>query len=418
MTARRRRRPGVRHRLSREDRRELAGRRAGPRTGPVRPPRLPRSSPLLLRLLGGVLGIGVVVVVLAQLFGGRSGLGSPERPGDSELAAWRRTLEPCVRDAAAELGLRENWIVLFEPGSEGGDSLLTVMEFRVPGDLHEEILNLALTRAVEAAGGGVVRGVELNDARVELDVAWRGNTTHRFVLQRYSRYSRHAGRVALVIDDFGRAPQEVLDACAALGVPWTATVIPDSPGATRQARWFTARNIPVLIHLPMEPEESGEWELGEGALMMSTPPEAVDDLVAAAQAAVPGARGLSNHMGSRVTTDDGLMRALMQSLAARELFFLDSRTTAASVAAREAERAGIPWAGRDVFLDPEDEIRVIEQQFETVLDQARRRGRVIVIGHPRANTLEVLRRRIPGAREEGFEFVTVDRLLDRSGRRP
>jgi polysaccharide deacetylase 2 family uncharacterized protein YibQ len=110
------------------------------------------------------------------------------------------------------------------------------------------------------------------------------------------------------------------------------------------------------------------------------------------------------------------MKALMEALNERDLFFIDSRTTAASVGVEEAARAGVPWATRDVFLDSEDDPVLIEQQLRTALDHARRTGFVVLIGHPRRNTLDVLQRLIPGVRSEGFEFVTVDRLLRRPGR--
>ncbi len=408
--------PGLRHRLSREDRAKVSGRRR-PAARPAL--RLPALSGTALRLLGGALGVVIVVAVLAHLLGGRGGLPEGgEGAVDEDLAAWCVEVELAARDAAAALGLRESWIMRFEPGSTGGDSVLTVMEFRFPGDLHKEVLNLAMTRAVESLGGGIVRGVEHSAARVELEVARRGVMTHRFVLQRYSGYRRHAGRLALVIDDFGRASQATLDAFVGLGIPWTATVIPGTPSATRQARWFSARGVCLLVHMPMEPEAGEEWELGEGALYTTTARDDVDALVAAALSEVPGARGLNNHMGSAATADPDLMRALMRALADRGLFFLDSRTIASSVAAAEAERAAIPWAERDVFLDPEDDPEIIERQFASALDRARRTGRAVVIGHPRANTLTVLQRRIPQAREAGFEFVTVDRLLNRPGRRP
>ena len=416
MSRRHRPRAGTRYRPSREERSTLKGRRS--RSGSAGGRTLPPIPPLLLQLLGGILGLAIVIVALGQLLGGRSPESGPgDEPGE-DLAAWYPEVELAARDTAAALGLRENWIVPIAPGSEGGDSVLTVIEFRFPGDLHKEVLNLTLTRAIEALGGSVVRGVERNDARVELEIARRGTLTHRFILQRYSRYERHAGRLALVIDDFGRASQATLEAFAALGIPWSATVIPGSPEAARQARWFSARGVTVLVHMPMEPEAGEEWELGEGALYLDTPRENVADLVDAALAEVPGAVGLNNHMGSAATADTDLMRALMRALGERELFFLDSRTTGASVAGAEAERAGLAWAGRDIFLDPEDELDVIEEQFALALDQARRVGRSIIIGHPRANTLAVLERDVPRARDEGFEFVTVDRLLSRPGRRP
>jgi hypothetical protein len=45
------------------------------------------------------------------------------------------------------------------------------------------------------------------------------------------------------------------------------------------------------------------------------------------------------------------MATVMKSLAARHLFFIDSRTTAATVALQAARRQGVPAFYRSVFLD-------------------------------------------------------------------
>ena len=409
----RRRSPTGRHRLSREERVRVGGRRPGLRL--VLPS--PRLTPAKLRLIGGMGGVVIVVAVLARLLGSGSVIvpvgGGPDQ---EEILRWQEAVEGATMQRILELGMRESWVHLHPPGSPEGDSLLTVIEFRVPGDLHIEVLNLVLTKAVEESGGDIVRGVELNDARVELDVAYKGSRTHRFILQRYSGYRREAGLISIIIDDFGATAQEILVQFADLDFQWTATVIPGHPYSHNQARYLASRGIPVLVHMPMEPEAVDEWELGEGAIYADTPEEEVDSLVEEAVDEIAVAQGLSNHMGSRATTEQSVMRALMASLKARNLYFIDSYTTAASVAASEADRAGVLWARRNVFLDPEDDTGVIEEQFRRSLDLARQNGSVIMIGHPRVRTLEALRRWIPRAREAGFEFVTVDRLLRRSGR--
>ena len=73
--------------------------------------------------------------------------------------------------------------------------------------------------------------------------------------------------------------------------------------------------------------------------------------VAAAIDRVPGASGLNNHQGSLATADRRVVRAVLSVVRERGLFFLDSRTSAASVAAEEARALGLATIPRDVFLD-------------------------------------------------------------------
>lgn len=171
-----------------------------------------------------------------------------------------------------------------------------------------------------------------------------------------------------------------------------------------------------MIHMPMEPEATEEWDLGDGAIMADTPSEDVDTLIQRALTEIPQAKGMNNHMGSLATTRPALMRAVMASLRARGFYFVDSMTTAGSLAGLQAEQAGIPWAKRDLFVDPEDDTRVITSQLQLALKEAREKGHIVLIGHPRARTLEALKRWIPEAEAQGIQFVHVDRLLSRPGR--
>jgi len=216
---------------------------------------VPRLTPGLLRAVGGIAGVLLVAITLSKLLGGDGRVVPISRgPDEEELRRWREVVENAAVEGALGLGMSRGWIHTYPPASPEGDSLLTVLEFRVPGDLHIEVLNLALTRAVEESGGEIARGIELSDTRVELDVAFRGRRTHRLVLQRYSGYRRQAGRLSIIIDDFGTAAQEMLVQFAELDVPWTATVIPGYTYSANQARYLSSRGIPVLVHMPMEPE--------------------------------------------------------------------------------------------------------------------------------------------------------------------
>ena len=56
-------------------------------------------------------------------------------------------------------------------------------------------------------------------------------------------------------------------------------------------------------------------------------------------------------MGSAATADARVMRAVVRVLARRGLFFLDSRTTDATVAGEAAREERVPAVSRRVFLD-------------------------------------------------------------------
>lgn len=222
-------------------------------------------------------------------------------------------------------------------------------------------------------------------------------------------------RVALVIDDLGRS-LETADRLLALGAPVTGAVLPFERHSAEVAARLRAGGAEVIVHLPMEP--TGDQDPGPQAVLERWRPERIAALTERAIAAVPGAAGLNNHMGSRITADEEPMRAILGVVARHGLYFLDSRTTAETRAFDWAREAGIPAARRDVFLDDDEAPGAIAGQFERLLEQARARGAAIAIGHPHDGTLAVLGREIPAARAAGVEFVPVSYLLERSENLP
>ncbi|MBZ0253740.1 MAG: divergent polysaccharide deacetylase family protein, partial [Candidatus Methylomirabilis sp.] len=177
-----------------------------------------------------------------------------------------------------------------------------------------------------------------------------------------------------------------------------------------------AAGAQVILHLPMEPKGYPEENPGPGALL-----SAMDETSLRAMAArdldwVGPVRGLNNHMGSRLTEDRASMDRLMRELKARGMFFLDSRTSPASVAADAARAAGVPVLERSVFLDDARDEAAIRGQLERAIALAEKRGRrgVVAIGHPYKETYAVLAEFAPRLREGPVRPVLLDELAARA----
>ncbi len=218
------------------------------------------------------------------------------------------------------------------------------------------------------------------------------------------------GHVALVIDDLGERPEDLVP-LEELGVPVTYAVLPYEKHTPEVVAQLRKRGVEMLLHLPMQPL-NGE-DPGPGALRVEMDAGELRAATEAAISAVPGAVGVNNHMGSRLSEDENAMVPVLQVLAEHGLFFLDSRTSASSIGYRTARSLGLPAAERHVFLDRDPSPEAIRVQFRRLLDLSRSRGSAVAIGHPLPDTLRVLSEEVPKAREEGFEFVPVSDLLDR-----
>ena len=224
-----------------------------------------------------------------------------------------------------------------------------------------------------------------------------------------------AGVAALVIDDLGYSKQLARRALA-LPPPVVAAVLPDTPYSTRIARAAERAGTEVILHLPMEPVSAGFGSTPD-MLRMHMNAHAFRARVQRALRSVPGAVGVNNHMGSRLTGAGRPMHLLMDELARMpaDLLFLDSRTTAESRAAQAALAAGLRTAQRDVFLDNDLDPVAIETQVRRWLAQARKDGCALAIGHPHPATLRVLERVLP--RADDVERVGIQEYVDRCGTR-
>jgi polysaccharide deacetylase 2 family uncharacterized protein YibQ len=222
-------------------------------------------------------------------------------------------------------------------------------------------------------------------------------------------------RIALVVDDLGRSLQD-LDTLAALGVPLSYAVLPFESMTPRVVATLRERRAEILLHLPMEPR--GAQNPGPGALREGMSGDELRRLTRAALAAVPGAVGVNNHMGSEISADPAALGAVMGVVAESKLFYLDSRTSAESRGYALALELGIPAAERQVFLDPDPRESTVVEEWNRLLALARERGAAVAIGHPHPQTLAVLQREVPRARRLGYEFVPVSYLLDRTGELP
>ena len=127
--------------------------------------------------------------------------------------------------------------------------------------------------------------------------------------------------------------------------------------------------------------------------------------------AIPGAVGVNNHQGSQATSDPELMNELMPVLRQKNLFYIDSRTSVATVAFDAAKEAGVPTAFRNVpFLDDVQDKTAIQKQLQLALHGAKEKRAAIAIGHPHPATLEALRKFLPTVRANGVQLVFASDL--------
>lgn len=216
--------------------------------------------------------------------------------------------------------------------------------------------------------------------------------------------------IAIVIDDLGqdlRSAQEVL----ALPGRITVAIMPGLPLSKKVAELARQDKHEVLLHLPME-YRGKNGKPAPGMLRSTMTPMELLNVIGEDVDSVPGAIGVNNHEGSSLTENLEAMKFLMAELKARDLVFLDSLTSAKSVAYATAREFGMKAAKRDVFLDNESEnAEYIRKQLNELARVAKEKGHAIGIGHPHPATISELRKWLADAEKQGITIVPVSKLM-------
>ncbi len=265
-----------------------------------------------------------------------------------------------------------------------------------------------LTRGPLSSNAGVIQFDLFRDSQ-------RTHTIHIFepasaATPPGSKLPPGAIRLAIIIDDLGEdaAPAREL---LKLPFPLTLSIIPNLPESTEIAEEAHRRGDQVLLHFPMEAwEKNAKAETVE--LRMGMKPQQVEDMLEAMLASVPHAAGVNNHQGSRATSDPALMDALMPALRRRGLFFVDSRTTAQTVAYTAAQRDGVRATFRSAqFLDDVETRAAILKQLDRAASDATRKGWAVTIGHPHPATIAALSEALPRLQSRGIHLVLVSEIV-------
>ncbi len=215
--------------------------------------------------------------------------------------------------------------------------------------------------------------------------------------------------IAIVIDDMGldrRHSAEVLGLPAPLTLSFM-TYAEDLPAQTEAAR---RRGFELMLHVPMEPLDP-HIDPGPNALRAGLDSAEIRRRLDWGLGRIEGIVGVNNHMGSRFTASAPGMEAVMAVLRERGLFFLNSRTSPHSVGIATAQEAGVPHAGRDIFLDDDMAAPAVASELARTEAVARRNGIAIAIGHPHEATIEALRAWLPQAAGKGFRLVPMSAVI-------
>ena len=216
--------------------------------------------------------------------------------------------------------------------------------------------------------------------------------------------------LSLVIDDLGYSFDQARQVLELPG-EHTFAIIPDTTYSQKIARYAHENGHEVILHMPMQ--STTDLIMEASALHDNMTEQQITSGVNDMISEMPFIKGVNNHMGSKLTELDYVMRPVMETIKQhnKNFYFLDSRTTPLSKAYQQALQAGVPSLKRDIFLDYDpDNIESISFQFDLWLKKAKKNGHAIAIAHPYQSTIELLQQKLAEV-GENFQFMTISQLI-------
>lgn len=219
-------------------------------------------------------------------------------------------------------------------------------------------------------------------------------------------------KIAFVIDDAGQSVSN-LKKYTSLPFDISVAVLPGLSHTKDCAYVVRAAKKELLLHQPMQAEnlnlDPGPCAIKPG---MSTF-EIAQIVKTNLDELGPGVKGMNNHEGSLITGNVIKIGAVLDVAAERGIYFLDSRTTAASMARQAALERDMNIKERDVFIDDiVNRDKMLEQIYRGI-GIANKKGKVIMIGHvdKSAGILpQLLSELYPYLKKNGYTVTVPSRL--------
>ena len=170
----------------------------------------------------------------------------------------------------------------------------------------------------------------------------------------------------------------------------------------------------VFLHIPMEPEKGSPHWLGKGAITANLSMNKIRETHISDLKSVPHTVGINNHMGSKITKREDIMKQVLQLAKERRLVVLDSRTTEDTVIPKLAKELNIKYVERNVFLDNINSIDHVKKQIRSLANTSLEKGFAVGIGHVgvgRLPTARGIKEMVPWLEDQGIELVFVTNLL-------
>jgi len=336
------------------------------------------------------------------------------RAGDP--AAINRLTSRTLRGALEEVGVTRDQIDE-RPGAAGvAGAGRAPVRWRIQVSPRTSLyrVNDAVTQAIRALGGHVIRGAErpapMAGNALDLRVGYGGRVTHAIIVEPNPSISDMGARIAFVVTNLEDADRELLQAYLKSLVPFTAAVRPDRSEGIKIAREWRETEREVFVLLPMEPRGYPQNDPGKNAILLDLSRIEIEDRVQRCLSAVAPVAGVMTRMGSAALNDPDVMKAVLGEMRRRGLPFLDAHGAGPSVVEEIGELIGARTSIVGGVLggkSPES----ARSELRELIEAAVLRGTMVVTLRANGAALRAIERERAAWKERGVDVVPASALI-------
>ncbi|MDA3813637.1 MAG: divergent polysaccharide deacetylase family protein, partial [Candidatus Cloacimonetes bacterium] len=277
--------------------------------------------------------------------------------------------------------------------------------------------NIIISGRVELIGGKILSGkVKNNGNKQVLELEDPHDSQKYFVSLYYTKShieTKIKTQLAIVVDDFGIRNNKLLDDFCSLNSNVTFAILPDQKFSKHVMNRAAETGHETMIHIPMEPVSYPRDNPGANAIYVHLSEKEIRRRMEGYIKQFPLCVGANNHMGSFATTDESVMKNVLQVVKDHDLYFVDSRTSQSSIAYDTAKKMLIPTLENQFFLDtPSLTDKTLAIKLRQLKNLARNREKILVITHcATQDRYDFLKEFIKEIGKLDVELVPVSELL-------
>ena len=277
--------------------------------------------------------------------------------------------------------------------------------------------NVIITGQIELINGKLISGVEKSNGNKQvLEFEDPQDSQTYVVTLKYSKPQKEIEpktQLAIVVDDFGIRNNKLLEAFCSLNSNITFAILPYQKYSKLVMNKAVKSGHETMIHIPMEPVSYPKNNPGANAIYVDLSESDIKHRMEGYIKQFPLCVGANNHMGSFVTTDESVMRIVLQVLKDHDLYFIDSRTSQSSIAYDVAKEMLIPTFENQFFLDtPSITDQTVSRKLKQLKYLAKSKDKILVITHcATQDRYEFLKEFVEEIEKLDFELIPVSELF-------